>query len=163
MIASRRSVSGAVRVIVAVVAVMGAVCGSGIHAASGGLGDYHNGVDADAGSAAGDQSLRTVRAWQSIGASNTIPEHLFLGEQIAMEWGKPTVGLGFSGGGSRAFINAIGSLAALHELQMIKFVDYITGISGVRTAYDSTAYLIIITYVCYGRVLGRRWRTPTLS
>lgn len=44
--------------------------------------------------------------------------------------GKPNTAIGFTGGGSRAFVAAIGELAALNSLDLMKNVRYIGGISG---------------------------------
>jgi hypothetical protein len=80
-----------------------------------------------------------ARGWQSVGADNTIPESSIVNARRSPSSKTAangnTVGIGFSGGGSRAYINAIGTLGGLHELNMINQIDYITGVSGVRTAY----------------------------
>jgi hypothetical protein len=102
---------------------------------------------------AGDSQIRRVavskaavddfniraRGWQSVGADNTVPESCIVNARRSPSSKTAvngnTVGIGFSGGGSRAYINAIGTLGGLHELNMINQIDYITGVSGVRTAY----------------------------
>ena len=44
--------------------------------------------------------------------------------------GKSNVAIIFSGGGARAYIAAVGQLAALHSLGLIPKIRYISGISG---------------------------------
>ena len=62
-----------------------------------------------------------------------------LGVQAIAE--RESIGVAFSGGGSRAYVAALGQLAALHELDLLKRVRYIAGVSG--GAWATAVY-------CYG-------------
>ncbi len=76
------------------------------------------------------ENVRSIQAWQSLDKI-IIPEL----DSHRLKSADNSLGLASSGGGSRAFIAAIGFLSALHKLGLIKHVDYITGISGVITIF----------------------------
>ena len=66
-----------------------------------------------------------IKAWQQLSnAEPTIPEVAAKIREVGF------TGISFSGGGSRAYIAAIGYLSALHKLQLTDSIDYIAGISG---------------------------------
>lgn len=65
-----------------------------------------------------------IKAWQSLSQELTIPE-IKVGARNNIQ-----TGISFSGGGSRAYIAALGYLAALHKLKLTQAIDYIYGISG---------------------------------
>lgn len=69
----------------------------------------------------------SFRAWQQEGDGGklTFPE---LEDEIVQR--KANVGIAFTGGGSRAMIAALGQLAALSELGLLKDIKYATGVSG---------------------------------
>ena len=67
-----------------------------------------------------------AKAWQSVGYNYTFPE-----QEYADVAAKKNVGITFSGGGDRAYIAAIGYLAAFHELGFTEDIKYIAGSSGV--------------------------------
>ena len=67
-----------------------------------------------------------IRAWQSAGTYPTADDY----PETALLKGKPSTAIGFTGGGSRAYVAALGQLAALTQLNLIKNVRYIGGISG---------------------------------
>ena len=67
-----------------------------------------------------------VRCWQSRpGAATAWPE---LSEPDIRA--RPNTGICFSGGGSRAYVAALGQLAALRELGLLEEVRYVAGVSG---------------------------------
>lgn len=77
-----------------------------------------------------------VKAWQSLNAfqsASDFPEVELLG-------GKPNTAIGFTGGGSRAYLAALGHLAGLRDLDLLKNVRYIGGISGGAWATMSYVY-----------------------
>ena len=78
----------------------------------------------------------TTRVWYSQGMNYPWPEQ-FAGV-------KPNVGIGFSGGGTRAMSAAMGQLRALISLKLMNDVDYISCISG--GSWASTAF----TYYAQG-------------
>jgi len=53
---------------------------------------------------------------------------------------KPNTGIAIQGGGSRAYTSALGYLAALHKLDLLKNVRYISGISGGAWATMTFTY-----------------------
>ncbi|KAK3281430.1 hypothetical protein CYMTET_10780 [Cymbomonas tetramitiformis] len=53
---------------------------------------------------------------------------------------KPSVGLAFSGGGSRSFIASLGYLRGLVDLGLLNKARYITGVSGGSWAVSTLAY-----------------------
>ena len=66
-----------------------------------------------------------VKSYQSIGNVKYYPESDV--ETIAS---RPNTGISFSGGGSRAYISALGYLAGFHKLGLISNIKYIIGVSG---------------------------------
>jgi hypothetical protein len=81
------------------------------------------------------------KAWQSLGKSYTFPEQDYA--EIAV---KENVGITFSGGGDRAYLAAIGYLAAFHELGFVGNVKYIAGSSGMS---DYCNCLLIVYFVAW--------------
>lgn len=82
------------------------------------------------------RSELTVRAWKSNSAypsPSDFPETKLLSS-------KPNTAIAFSGGGSRAFMGAMGYLAALRALDLLKNVRYIGGISGGAWATIAFTY-----------------------
>jgi hypothetical protein len=69
--------------------------------------------------------MMNATAWKSLGPSGQSLRFPEL-QQIR----GPSTAVAFSGGGTRAFTAAIGQLAALNELGLLKDVRYIAGISG---------------------------------
>jgi len=88
-----------------------------------------------------------VSAYQS-GEEITLPEEKFFDKS------RRNTGISFSGGGGRAYIAALGYLAALHSLNLIQNVDYITGISGGSwaTAVYSYSQLPVTDKVLLGEI-----------
>ena len=76
------------------------------------------------------------KAWQQTQDGKfTFPE---LEDEIVQS--KADVGIAFTGGGSRAMIAALGQLAALQELGLLKDIRYITGVSGGSWATSLFSY-----------------------
>eukprot|EP01034_Spumella_vulgaris_P039741 gene39741-49113_t len=75
-----------------------------------------------------------AKAWQS-SASDPVASDFPETEVLKS---RPNTAIGFTGGGSRAFVGAFGVLSALHELDLIKNVRYVSGISG--GAWATTTY-----------------------
>jgi hypothetical protein len=67
-----------------------------------------------------------AKAWQSL---SDVPDATDFPEYELLK-SKPNTAIGFSGGGSRAYVAAFGYLSALNKLDLIKNVKYIGGISG---------------------------------
>eukprot|EP00966_Prymnesium_polylepis_P025825 595345-Prymnesium_polylepis.1 len=67
--------------------------------------------------------MLSSRAWNPAPGTPVYPETALLA-------GRPSTGLAFSGGGSRAMVAGLSQLAALHQLGLLEHVTYITGISG---------------------------------
>ena len=74
-----------------------------------------------------------VKAYQSVNNVMTYPE------QNAQQ-SFPSVGISFSGGGSRAYTCSFGYLAAFHKLGLIEQIGYIAGISGGSWATSVYSY-----------------------
>jgi hypothetical protein len=77
-----------------------------------------------------------ARAWQSAGEYPTnkdFPESSYLQN-------RPNTAIGFTGGGSRAYVAAIGQLAGLNQLGLLKNVRYVGGISGGAWATTTFSY-----------------------
>ena len=82
----------------------------------------------------------TVRAWQArsdFPDLEDFPEHSYA-DRRWKEKKIPSTAIAFSGGGARAFTNAIGILAGLHKLGLIRNIRYIGGVSG--GAWASTVF-----------------------
>lgn len=68
----------------------------------------------------------SARAWQS---ANEYPNESDFPE-IPLLRHRPNTAIGFTGGGSRAYTAAMGYLAGLHKLDLLKNIRYVGGISG---------------------------------
>jgi predicted acylesterase/phospholipase RssA len=73
-------------------------------------------------------SLNT-RAWQTKNMADLNPGSFEYPEKQYLTE-KKNVGLAFTGGGSRSYIASFGYMAALHQLNLMKEISYIGGISG---------------------------------
>lgn len=73
-----------------------------------------------------EASLLNVRAWKS---NSDYPTQKDFPESEMLN-AKPNTAIAFSGGGSRAYTAAMGYLAGLRDLDLLKNVRYIGGISG---------------------------------
>eukprot|EP01035_Chromulina_nebulosa_P019173 gene19173-25018_t len=67
-----------------------------------------------------------IKAWQSADSNPNQSDY----PEVSYLSSKPNTAIAFSGGGARAYVGAIGYLAALNQLDLIKNVRYIGGISG---------------------------------
>ena len=70
-----------------------------------------------------ESTILNVKSWQSLHdypAFTDFPESSV--KEVLL---KPNTAIGFSGGGSRAYICALGYLAGLNELDLIKNIRYI--------------------------------------
>jgi len=81
-----------------------------------------------------------VRVWKS---KNDYPVASDFPEKAILEKKSKTLNtaIGFSGGGSRAFTAAMGYLAALRDLDLLKNIRYIGGISGGAWAAITFTYV----------------------
>ena len=73
--------------------------------------------------ASAESTILNVKSWQSLHdypAFTDFPESSV--KEVLL---KPNTAIGFSGGGSRAYICALGYLAGLNELDLIKNIRYI--------------------------------------
>lgn len=85
----------------------------------------------------GASAALNAKAWKSNSEFPTekdYPEHEYLKS-------KPNTAIAFSGGGSRAYTGAMGCLAAFHELDLLKNIRYIGGISGGAWATTTFTYV----------------------
>jgi hypothetical protein len=82
-------------------------------------------------------ALLNARAWRS---ASFYPDSSDFPESNLLEH-RPNTAISFSGGGSRAYIAAMGYLAALRDLDLLKNVRYIGGISGGSWATIAFTYL----------------------
>jgi hypothetical protein len=82
-------------------------------------------------------ALLNARAWRS---ASLYPDSSYFPESNLLEH-RPNTAISFSGGGSRAYIAAMGYLAALRDLDLLKNVRYIGGISGGSWATIAFTYL----------------------
>ena len=93
-----------------------------------------------------------ARAWQSANAAypqgKDFPE--VSDPKIAS---RPSTAIGFTGGGARAMVAAIGQLAGLTELGLMKNVRYVSGISG--GAWATTVYEYAQNVVSEESFLGK--------
>lgn len=78
-----------------------------------------------------------ARAWKS--KSDVLTRDDFPEAELLQ--GKPNTAIGFSGGGSRAYIAAMGYLAGLRDLDLLKNIRYIGGISGGGWATTTFTYV----------------------
>ena len=76
-----------------------------------------------------------VKAWsgESFPTKDFFPETGILDKK-----GKPSTAIAFSGGGVNAYSNAVGIIAALNKLGVLKHIRYIAGTSG--SAWFTGAY-----------------------
>lgn len=73
--------------------------------------------------ASAENAILYVKSWQSL---NEFPAFTDFPESSVKEvLLKPNTAIGFSGGGSRAYVCALGYLAGLSELDLIKNIRYI--------------------------------------
>lgn len=79
----------------------------------------------------------SARAWQS---AKEYPEPSDFPE-IPLLKDRPNTGIAFTGGGSRAYTAAMGYLAGLHKLDLLKNVRYVGGISGGAWATSTFSYV----------------------
>lgn len=84
----------------------------------------------------GTVSALNVKAWQSTAQFQTAAD--FPESEVLKN--KPNTAIAFTGGGSRAYTAAIGHLAGLRDLDLLKNVRYIGGISGGAWATMSYVY-----------------------
>jgi hypothetical protein len=91
-------------------------------------------------------------AWQSASTypdASDFPETELLAD-------RPSIAISFSGGGARSFNASLGYLAALHQLDLLKNVRYIGGISGgcwATLAYSYLQHLDIPDEVFLGPII----------
>ena len=78
-----------------------------------------------------------ARAWKSNSAFPTAADY----PESELLKSKPNTAIGFSGGGSRAYTAAMGYLAGLRDLDLLKNVRYIGGISG--GAWATTTFTFV--------------------
>lgn len=97
-----------------------------------------------------DQTVLNVRAWQSTSIYPNDSDFPELSVAEILE--KPNTAIGFSGGGSRAYIGALGYLAGLNQLGLLKNVRYIGGISG--GAWATTVFNYAQNNVSDAELLG---------
>ena len=70
-----------------------------------------------------------AQAWQA--ANGAYPVSTDFPETLDADlMSRPNTGVVFTGGGSRSYLASTGYMAALHELDLVKNIRYITGISG---------------------------------
>jgi hypothetical protein len=79
----------------------------------------------------------SAKAWQS---SKDYPEPSDFPE-VALLKDRPNTAIAFTGGGSRAYTAAIGYLAGLHKLDLLKNVRYVGGISGGAWATSTFSFV----------------------
>jgi len=84
-------------------------------------------VAGTAATGASTDSFYKARAWRAKDGSAPAPEDF---PELPFVESKPSVAIGFTGGGSRAYICALGQLAAFNKLGLIPNIRYIGGISG---------------------------------
>ena len=85
-----------------------------------------------------ENAILNVKSWQSLHdypAFTDFPESSV--KEVLL---KPNTAIGFSGGGSRAYICALGYLAGLSELDLIKNIRYI-GLRFYRKLFDFLVYI----------------------
>ena len=70
-----------------------------------------------------ENTVLNVKSWQSLHDNPAFSD--FPESSVKDLLLKPNTAIGFSGGGSRAYICALGYLAGLHELNLIKNIRYI--------------------------------------
>jgi len=78
-----------------------------------------------------------TKAWKSNSEYPTAKDY----PEYELLKSKPNTAIAFSGGGSRAYTGAFGYLAALHELDLLKNIRYIGGISGGAWAATTFTYV----------------------
>jgi hypothetical protein len=78
-----------------------------------------------------------AKVWQSTG--EYVDQNLFPEKELLSS--KPNTAIAFTGGGSRAYLAAMGYLAGLHKLDLLKNVRYIGGISGGAWATTVFSYV----------------------
>jgi len=82
------------------------------------------------------EAVYNAQVWQSLSKYTTDFEF----PETSLLQSKPNTAIGFTGGGSRAYIAALGYLAGLHELDLLKNIRYIGGISGGAWATTTFSY-----------------------
>lgn len=83
----------------------------------------------------------SVRSWQSL---SDIPQASDFPEASLLK-NKPNTAIAFTGGGSRAYVASMGILTALYELDLIKNIRYVAGISGGAWATTTFSYAQNVT------------------
>lgn len=84
------------------------------------------------------EALLNAKAWQSLQEYQVASD--FPETEILQPENRPNTAIGFTGGGSRAYVAALGHLAGLRDLGLLKNVKYIGGISGGAWATMSYVY-----------------------
>ena len=79
-------------------------------------------------------ALLSARVWQSLSAFPTQADF----PEVELLKNKPNTAIGFTGGGSRAYVASIGILSGLNKLGLLNNIRYIGGISG--GAWATTTY-----------------------
>jgi len=90
----------------------------------------------------------STRAWRSHGSHYQFPE---INSGILSQ--KSPIAAAFSGGGARAFACALGQMRALHDLQTLQRMKYLTGVSGGSWATAAYTYAQPETFGNDDRVL----------
>lgn len=75
----------------------------------------------------GEPTTYSAKAWF---VSKYHPDGSYPEQYDKMLSSKKNVGLAFSGGGTRSFLSSLGYLRGLHDLDLLKNVRYISGVSG---------------------------------
>ena len=75
------------------------------------------------------QEYWQAQAWRAVSGEYPVPAD-FPEMLDADLMSRPNTGVVFTGGGSRSYLASTGYMAALHELDLVKNIRYITGISG---------------------------------
>jgi hypothetical protein len=82
------------------------------------------------------EAYYSAKSWQSLSkypVAEDYPEHSLLSS-------KPNTAIAFTGGGSRAYVASLGYLAGLYQLDLLKNVRYMGGISGGSWATTTFTY-----------------------
>lgn len=77
-----------------------------------------------------------AKAWQSLTEFTTASDF----PEVELLKSKPNTAIGFTGGGSRAYVASFGILSGLHQLDLLKNIRYVSGISGGAWASSTFTY-----------------------